>query len=395
MARVALKPSRAVADLLRSKREQLGLSLRQIEKKTEEAGEIIPFPTLAKVEQGRVDPGVRRLQLLLRIYRVPFQLVSDLVELENFAGKLPRASSAKELFDEGIALWKAGDGRKAVACLIALQKQLQDEPENTHFRQKAMISFAVMAASLGKYHLSQELVGKLLLEGPQPDLLVSVLVQAGVCWDRLGSGEAALAFLERAHKHVGPNDHRERGWVLHQKASTLAKLGEFREATLTLRQALSAYRKADDAYGECKALTVHARILGKQGDARGALEACRRARAHAEAHGFTRLRVLRTIDEGQALLALGDAAGSVALFRAALAEAVNAEDRVAEFHAHHGLWKAYAALDQLEQAAFELRAARHYLRFVHERSEETEEVRAQESEPGRARRRFANRATGT
>lgn len=397
MPHVALKPSRAVAELLRTKRKERGWSLREIEKKTAEAGELIPFPSLSKLEQGQLEPGVRRLHVLLKIYEVPYQLVSDLVELEGIAGELPKGQEPKALYEEGLRLWKSGDSRKAIAYLIALQKLLKDKPQDRLLRQKAMVSFAIMAGSVGKYYLAFEIIGKLLREPPEPSLLVSVLVQAGVCWHRLGSCEAALAFLDRAERHLPSHAHQERAWVLHEKASTFATFGCFQEAADALRPAITAYRKAGDSYGEGAALAVQARIHLKQGDGQAALTATRQARSHAERHRFTRLKILRRIDEGLAVLMLGNMDQSVSVLRAALAEALTEGDRHAEFHAHHGLWKAYTALGQGDQATFELGAAVHYVRFVDEASEEAREVRAVarnlEQRQGRAavRRRRASR----
>ena len=82
------------------------------------------------------------------------------------------------------------------------------------------------------------------------------------------------------------------------------------------------------------------------------------------------------IDEAHALVQLGQGEEALKVLRETLSEAVLAQDRHAEFHAHHGLWKAYSALGQEKQAEFELAAARHYLAFLEEASEEAAEVRA-------------------
>lgn len=80
--RKALKVSQAVADMLRVKREYLGLSLRDVERITAEAGERIPFPSLARIEQGVTDPGVTRLHILLVLYDVPAHAVWRRIERE-------------------------------------------------------------------------------------------------------------------------------------------------------------------------------------------------------------------------------------------------------------------------------------------------------------------------
>jgi ATP/maltotriose-dependent transcriptional regulator MalT len=248
--------------------------------------------------------------------------------------------------------------------------------EDRSFRQKGVVFFAVMAGSLGKYHLSLDLLGRLFLEGTDPSLLVPALVQAGVCWSQLGSGEVALAYLERAEKHVAADDSKGRAWVFHLKASTLTKLGQGEEAKAALAQAIGAYRKAGDAFGEGTALAVRGSIFLSQGEFKGALDAAREARSHAEKHGFKRLVCLRMIDEGRALLHLGEVENSVSVLREALGEAVTEGDRHAEFHAHHALWKAYAARGQSDQAAVELAAAKSCVPFVDEASDEAREIRS-------------------
>lgn len=383
MPRVALKASKAVAQLLRARREELGFSLREVEKRARDEGEVIPFPTLARVEQGKVDPGVRRLHVLLKLYQVPVQLVSDIVELETFAGELPTSRDSKKLLEDGVRYWKAGELRKGTAHIIALQRLVAVDPKDRVLRQKAMVTFAIMASALGKYHLSLDLVSKLLREPPDDSLLVSVLVQAGVAWHRVGAGEAALAFLDRAQKHLKPDSHRERAWVLHEMAATLATLGRNDEATVALQKAIPAYRQAGDLFGEGNALGVRARVLFQQGAGPAALVAVQKAREHAEKHGFSRMRILRRIDEGNVRLSSGDAERGVASLRSALSEAVAEGDRHAEFHAHHGLWKAYTRLNQPDQARFELAAARHYVRFLDEASDEAAEVRSADVRPPR------------
>ena len=84
-----LEASPAMARLLRERRRELGLTLRDVQKLTQEGGKPIPHSTLARIESGRLDPGVRRLQQLLRLYRLPAQAAGDLLDLEAMAGAVP------------------------------------------------------------------------------------------------------------------------------------------------------------------------------------------------------------------------------------------------------------------------------------------------------------------
>jgi transcriptional regulator with XRE-family HTH domain len=96
MGSAALKPSVAVGRLLRQRRKEMKLTLREVSERMADRGDRIPTSTLVRIEQGKLDPGVRRLHLLLRLYDLPPHLIADLVERveavveERFGVKLER-----------------------------------------------------------------------------------------------------------------------------------------------------------------------------------------------------------------------------------------------------------------------------------------------------------------
>ena len=390
MPRLALRPSSAMADLLRRRRIQLGLTLREVQEQTGQTGKAIPFTTLAKVEQGRVDPGVMRLHQLLRLYNVPVQMAAELLDLEQWSDEHVRQLDPEVLQTEGLNHWKKGDLKKALGYLYSVRESASENPKARVERQKTLLSFAVAAGALGKYHLSRQIADDLLVEPPDPSMLVPILLQLGVCWLRLGSQEAALAFLERAERHVRPKDLQHRAWILHQKAATLVATDELQEADGELTKAIQSYRKAGDPQGENRAMGVRIKLLRKQGRHAEAVKAAAAARAHADTHGFDRLSVLRRLDEGRAHVDLGEPATGIPMLREALASAISEKDAMGEFRAHHALWKAYLAAGDRERAELELKAALYFVRFVDESTEEVAEIRAVQAAPtGRRARRTA------
>ena len=67
MARVAIEPSAAVARMLRQRRRELGLSLRQVAEQTRAYGRPIPFTSLANIERGTNEaPSVDQLMAEMR-----------------------------------------------------------------------------------------------------------------------------------------------------------------------------------------------------------------------------------------------------------------------------------------------------------------------------------------
>lgn len=375
MGKIAIQPSQGVAKLLRQRRRELGLSLRDVEQQTKALGRTIHFTTVGKVEQGRLDPGLRRLHLLLRLYHLPIRLAEDLLDLEEFAAELPAQSDFAALYEEGRMHWQAGNLSQGLANLFAIRRQVPRDATSRAERQKALLFFAIGAASLGKYRLSREIVDDLLLEPPVDELVVPSLVQAAVCWHRLGSSEMALGILARAEIRLAPSDHKGRAWVCHERASTFASMGELVRAERAIEEAFEAYAAAGDHYGECQALGVLARVKGDQGNLPGALAAAREARERAESHGFKRLRILRRLDEGNTLFALGEREEGLAALHEALAEAITTQDKLARFYAHYYLWKAYASADDSERAGVELESAKYHVRFVDAALPEADEVR--------------------
>jgi len=378
MPRAAISSSPSIASLLRGRRRELGLSLRDVELRTQEMGQVIPFTTLSKVEQGTVDPGVRRLHQLLRVYDLSPQLTHDLLDLEGFVEEFPDVASHRSLEslkEEGLEAWKSGKVRKGLAYLFAVRAKAPADDAARLERQRAILDVAVAVGSLGKFRLSRQLLDDLLLEPPAPELLVNVLIQSAVCWHWLGSGEAALGFLWRAERNLSPGDHKRAAWVYHERAGTLATLHQFAAAEEQLDKAIEEYRRGKDPYGVGRASGVRVRILFDRGDLDAALAVSREARRQAEQGGFERLGVARALDEGRCLIALGRPREALVALQRCLVSAISTDDAAVRFYAHYYLWKAYAASGDSPRAELELNNARFFVRLVDELTPETEEIR--------------------
>ncbi len=375
MPKAAIHPSPVIAELLRHRREELGLSLRDVEARSRASGEQLHFTTLARAERGKVDLGTRRLCWLFRIYDLPLQLASDLLELERSAEKGELKGSFEELTKEGLEFWKAGDIRKALARFFAIRTSTPQAAADRVSRQRSLLAMAMAACSLGRLSLARYIIEDLLFEPPDPSLLKAVLTQAAICFKGLGSYDGALGFLARAEALVGPREHRERAWIFHEKASVLADMGEVTGASNALTTAVAEYRRAKDVFGEASAQGVRLRLLRKRGDWNALLRKAKAVRAVCTRHDFSRLAAIRGLDEGRALRELGRLSEARDVLREVLAWTIPEDDRMVAFYAHHGLWKTYHALGDASRAASELRAAQDHLEFVGEVTPETREIR--------------------
>ena len=365
-----------MARLLRERRRELGLTLRDVQNLTKESGKPIPHSTLARIESGRLDPGVRRLQQLLRLYRLPAQAAGDLLDLESVAGAVPFERDPIKLRDRAVEAWRAGRVPEAMACFFEFRERAgktSDLPADV--RQDAVLTFAVAAGSLGKHRIARHILEDLLLEKLSVPILVRTLVQLSVSWHALGSTEAALAFLERAAVHTGPKDHRGRLWIEHQRALVHLDLEQFEAAKRHLDLALEASRAAKSPQDQVRLLLSLAHLHYDAGRGKDAVLAGRRAETFARRHGFARSRLFAQLETARGLLLDHDVAGSRARLRTVLADSVTSDDNVIRFYTHYYLWKTELAGGEPARADVELREAAYFVGFVDQTSPEVVEVR--------------------
>lgn len=376
MPRKPLETSQALASLLRRRRKELQFSLRDVAEQASRDGQPIPHTTLAKIEQGKVDPGVKRLHQLLKLYGLPLHVAGDLLDVESLASERPASDDPDALYREGLAHWKRGDTRRGLAHMLALREIAATGVESEGIRRKAALSFAIASASLGKFRLSLQLLDDLLIGDLEPDLRVPVLVQAAVAWHGLGSPEAALAFLARAEVHVGPDDAKERAWILHKRAGIVADSGELERALELIDAAIAGYAESGDHYGACGARSVRVRLMQRANELDDAKNAATELREDALGLGFERMHRHAKSLEGQLLVALGAGERGLAALEEVLAESIAAEDRAGQFFAHYHLWKAHEELGNQDRAGVERVAAEYFVRYIDASSPETLEVLA-------------------
>jgi len=367
--------SPAVAQLLRDRRQSLGLTLRRVEELSAETGDPIPHSTLARIELGRFDPGVRRLGQLLDLYQLPIQAAGDVLDLEALSGAIPIERDPAKLRDRARDAWRHGRIPEALACFLAFRRRVPNDDSHRTMRQEAILEFAVATVSLGRVHLSRHMLDELLMGKPEPQLLVRILIQQSVVWRSLGSPVAALAFVESAAKHARADAPKQQGWIQHQRAQVLIEEREFTAAAKCLALAVQWHRRAKSPHDEALARLAMARIGFEEGKAKAALVAARRAERFAVKHGFKRIRLCALVDQARALSAVGSIDAGKKLLRSVLADSMVADDNALCFHAHFYLWQAERDSGNVGRASVELREAGYYLKYVDRNSPESSMVR--------------------
>jgi transcriptional regulator with XRE-family HTH domain len=367
--------SPAVAQLLRDRRQSLGLTLRGVEALSGATGNSIPHSTLARIEAGRFDPGVRRLRQLLELYQLPMQAAGDVLDLEALSGAIPIERDPAKLRDRALGAWQHGRISEALACFLAFRRRVPNDDRHRTMRQEAILAFAGAAFSLGKLHLARHMLDELLLEKPESPLLVPILIQQSVVWRSLGSPVAALAFVESAGTHAGRGAPKHQGWVQHQRAQLLIEQREFSAAARCLALAVQLHRRARSPHDEAKALLSMTRLEFERGKAGAALVSARRAERFAARHTFNRIRLSARVDQARALAALGSIDAGKTILRTVLADSMVADDNRLCFYAHFYLWEAERNAGNPDRSAMELQEAGYYLKYVDQNSPESMIVR--------------------
>ncbi len=376
MPKGSVFPSHAVSHLLRDRRKGLKLTVAEVTRRLAASGTPIPPSTLVRIEQGKLDPGVRRLHQLLRLYEIPAELVADFVDLENMASEETIEGDVETLYERATALWRSGDLQRGLAHFFELRRRLSAIPGRETERHKATLGFAVAARDLGKFRLAKSLIEEVLLDRPSSEVTTKGFVLAASVWEGLGSLDVALAFIRDAGVRAASAGPELGALVAHQEAKLLLKAGRTEEASRALDRAQNEYRALGDTYGETRAAVLRVRIVERSGAAGEALEAARRLISFAERHGHAKQALIGRLELGRLLAAGGDHERGLENLRKALGQAVLTEDANARLLAHHHLWKAYSAVGDRARAQVELDSARALARFVDDMSEEAGEIRA-------------------
>ncbi|MBP7147242.1 MAG: helix-turn-helix domain-containing protein [Acidobacteria bacterium] len=367
------KSSLLVAKTLRERRLQLGFSLRQVSREAARHGQVIPAPTLQKIEAGKADPGLLRLRALVKIYNLSFDYVAELLELEAAGTDVPSGVALDQLLRDGIAAFQKGDVAKGLSCVLGVRYASVGAADRL-VRQKAMLSFAIMVRQMGMLTLSLRLTEELLREGPRPEVLVNVLIHAAAVWHELGCVEAALAFADRAAVHLHGDD-RAWGWVHGQRAHCLAQLGETDGALEAANKAIEHFVRAADVQHQAKYRLLIARLRHRAGEHEQALSSAKDVLAMAERERYRIMEAEAWLLIGEIEQVRGGAAAAQSSIQKAFAIAVDLDDRELRFCCHYRLWKLAEVLGQLERARMEREAALYFVGFVESGSPEAAEAR--------------------
>ncbi len=284
---------------LRKLRLGYGYPLRKVEEHAVSLGEAIDNSQLSRFEKGKAVPSFEKLRALARVFNVPVQNFSDVLDLEEYQQLKPDSSNYARLLKTGSELMSKGEaGRAYVTYERALEvaDSLDGPGPSREMAAEARWRVACALKALGKLYMSEHELREILKDRQHlaPKTRLRSLLQLGYLYRELGDLYLASVLVRECLELA-----REQGDVTTQ-AGVLNSLGNIlhdgerpKEAAESYRQALSILDKLD-GYNEMRA-TVMANFGGclvVTGDFEQGLAMLREAQSRAQQTGFLRVAAL-------------------------------------------------------------------------------------------------------
>jgi len=306
--------STRLGSYLRKLREGYGYTLRKVEQHADSLGEAIDNSQLSRFEKGKAVPSFEKLRALARVFNVPVQSFSDVLDLEEFQLLKPDSENQAQLLKSGSELLAKGEaGRAFVTYERALEvaESVEDRSKRCEMAAEARWRMACALKALGKLYMAEYELREILKnrEHLTPKTQLRSLLQLGYLYREFGDLYLASVLVRECLGLA-----RERG-DLSTQAGVLNSLGNIlhdgnraAEATESYREALSILDKLD-GYLEMKT-TVMTNLGGcliATGHFEQGLAMLRAARSRATRDGFRRVAALAMTRMAEAWKQQGDA----------------------------------------------------------------------------------------
>lgn len=293
MVMLEVKGSVRLGQYLKNLRVGYGYSLRKVEEKAQGQGGDIDNSQLSRYEKGLCFPSFDKLRTLARIYNVPIQAFSDVVDLEEIEKVQPILDNPEHLLQEAHREFQHGGYDQAFlfyqkARSMFLAQAGADNKEFKRKASKAWLGLAVCLYRMGKVSLS-EYETRLLLRNER-DLDQSLVVHAllQLSNTHVAFGDLLLAEMEARRSlematALGDSkllafSHHSLGRIFQEKSDLEPALHHFHEA-------LTRYRAIGDVHEALKVKLNLGPLYAGRGQFREGVRLLREARDEAKSLG--------------------------------------------------------------------------------------------------------------
>jgi len=176
---------------LRRLREGYGYTLRKVEERAMAMGEPIDNSQLSRFEKGKAIPSFDKLRALGRVFNVPVQNFSDVLDLEEYQHLKPASENYSELLRAGAELLARGEHGRAFVTYERALEIGESEPEPVRASElaaEARWRMACALKALGKLYMTERELRAILKDREQllPRTRLRVLLQLSYLYRELG-----------------------------------------------------------------------------------------------------------------------------------------------------------------------------------------------------------------
>jgi tetratricopeptide (TPR) repeat protein len=298
---------------LRKLREGYGYTLRKVEEHAVSLGEAIDNSQLSRFEMGKAVPSFDKLRALARVFNVPVQNFSDVLDLEEYQQVKPASVNYGGLLKAGSDFMAKGEaGRAFVTYERALEVagSLEDPVKRGEMIAEARWRMACALKALGKLYMAEHELRAILRDRDRlsPKTRLRSLLQIGYLYRELGDLYLASVLVrECLALSRDQDDLPTQAGVLNSLGNILHDRGRPAEAADSYREALDILERLE-GYLEMKTMVMTnlGGCLAAAGHFDEGLEMLRTARTQAQQDGFRRVTALVVTRMAEAWRQRGD-----------------------------------------------------------------------------------------
>ena len=291
--------SQRLGRYLRQLRLGYGYTLRRVEEQSEELGSPIDNSQLSRFEKGKAAPSFDKLRVLARVFNVPVQTFSDVLDLQQYDHLKPTDNEAEVLFQEGLEAYRQGQYGLSFIVFERLAEVSNPRrgPVLAENNARAHYHMAIALKKMGYLAMAEDLLRRLLRrrEGDYPmSLRVRSLLQLSFVYRELGDLYlASVVARECQQKAREGADGDTVAAALNTAGIIEEEQGHHQDAAAHFREALEALGEQDET--TITRLTVQVNLGGAMaanGRFRAGVELLKRILSRARQQGFRRTQAL-------------------------------------------------------------------------------------------------------
>jgi transcriptional regulator with XRE-family HTH domain len=229
---------------LRKLREGYGYTLRKVEEQAMAVGEAIDNSQLSRFEKGKAIPSFDKLRALGRVFNVPVQNFSDVLDLEEYRHLRPTSGDYTALLKAGVEFLAQGDHGHAFVTFEHALERAQNEGESA-FRSERIAEarwrMATALRALGKLYMTERELREILKSKDEltPRTRMRTLLQLSYLYRELGDLYlASVLARESLTLARGGGDPLTEAGVLNSLGNMQHDEGDAKAAEKSYKQAL-------------------------------------------------------------------------------------------------------------------------------------------------------------